>query len=42
MTTTTAPERLAKLEPRCSADQALALFDSLPPGPADELTGRWW
>ena len=33
--------RLAALEPRCGADQALSFFDDLPTVPVDELTGRW-
>lgn len=37
----TATAQLALLEPACGRDAALALFDSLPPVPATELTGRW-
>jgi hypothetical protein len=33
--------RLAALEPRCSTDEALGLFDGLPTVAIDELTGRW-
>ncbi len=36
-----APDRLARLEPACSRDDALALFDGLEPVRAEELTGRW-
>jgi hypothetical protein len=32
---------LARLEPACSTDEALALFDSLPPVRSEEITGRW-
>jgi hypothetical protein len=32
---------LVDLEPACTTQQALALFDSLPPIRAEELTGRW-
>lgn len=35
------PARLAALEPGCSTDDALALFDDLPVVPAEEITGRW-
>ncbi len=36
-----APARLAALEPRCSAEDALALYDSLPALTPGELRGRW-
>ncbi|MFC9964101.1 DUF4334 domain-containing protein [Nocardia ignorata] len=36
-----AADRLAALEPACPRDDALALFDSLPPVAPTELTGRW-
>ena len=32
---------LVDLEPACTTEQALALFDSLPAIRAEELTGRW-
>ena len=38
MTTT---RTLADLEPACSMEDALALFDSLPAVRAEELSGRW-
>ncbi|OYO18635.1 hypothetical protein CGZ93_14530 [Enemella dayhoffiae] len=34
-------DRLSELEPTCTPQQALALFDALPSVRADELTGRW-
>ncbi|MFD4433536.1 GXWXG domain-containing protein, partial [Nocardia sp. NPDC058497] len=37
----TAIAQLTLLEPACGRDAALALFDSLPPVQATELTGRW-
>lgn len=41
MTTTTATTRLAALEPACSAEDAMALFDSLSAVRPEELTGRY-
>ena len=37
----TAAEALARLEPACTTEQALAFFDSLPAIRAEEITGRW-
>ncbi|MEV0542475.1 DUF4334 domain-containing protein [Nocardia salmonicida] len=34
-------DQLTALEPVCSREAALALFDSLPPVPASQLSGRW-
>ncbi|MGY0499154.1 DUF4334 domain-containing protein [Nocardia sp. FBN12] len=34
-------DQLSALEPACSREAALALFDSLAPVSASELTGRW-
>lgn len=41
MSTLTAADRLAALEPACALEDALALFDSLPAVRAEELTGRY-
>jgi len=38
---TEAAKRLNMLEPRCTAEDALAFFDALPTLPADEIRGRW-
>ncbi|SFC65903.1 protein of unknown function [Nocardioides terrae] len=35
------PGPLAGLEPACSLEDALALFDALPPVAIEELSGRW-
>lgn len=37
----TATDQLTGLEPACTREDALALFDSLPPVPVTDLTGRW-
>lgn len=37
----TPSQRLASLEPACSIDQALALYDDLTAVRAQDLTGRW-
>ncbi|MFD4351067.1 DUF4334 domain-containing protein [Nocardia sp. NPDC058518] len=34
-------DQLTTLEPACSREAALALFDSLAPVPATQLSGRW-
>jgi hypothetical protein len=36
---TEAAKRLIMLEPRCSAEDALAFFDALPTLPADTIPG---
>jgi len=41
MSAVSATERLATLEPACSAEEAFAFFDGLPPVRAEELVGRW-
>jgi len=35
------PRPLTDLEPACSLEEALALFDSLPAVPIEDLSGRW-
>ena len=40
-TKTTAAERLAALEPSCSAADAMALYDDLPAVRPEEMTGRY-
>lgn len=37
----TALEQLATLEPACTREEALTLFDGLPAVSVDDLTGRW-
>lgn len=39
--TGTAAERLARLEPACALEDGLALYDSLPAVPQEEIRGRW-
>jgi uncharacterized protein DUF4334/GXWXG protein len=38
---TEAAKRLATLEPRCTTEDALAFFDTLPTVAADAIRGRW-
>lgn len=40
-TTTTAADRLAALEPSCTATEAIALYDDLPAVRPEEITGRY-
>ena len=41
MTTANSSAQLKDLEPKCSTDEALAFFDSLPSVKAEDILGKW-